>query len=1752
MRQNIKERKNKMKGKKVITYAVSFLVALGCVSAFPVTVKADTGYEVYPNPHSMNYSDGDYEMTSQVNVVYEDGIDEDTKARLNEVLALKGMNASVSSEKKAGKTNILVGVKGSKQYVDSQFGTTSAGLFDKLDSYALKSDKGTISILGKDTDAAFYGLTSLYHIFKQVEGKTIRNFSIEDYADVASRGFIEGYYGNPWSTEDRCKLMEWGGYYKLNSYFYAPKDDPKHNAKWRDLYTEEEINTKIKPLAEAGNKSKCRFVFALHPYMNHAIRYNSEANYQADLKVMQAKFKQVIDAGVRQIAILADDAGNVGGANYTRTLTDMSNWLKELQPSYPGLKLTLPFCTQEYMGWGQSYYRDFPENVQIIMTGGRVWGEVTNNFTSSFTDTAGRGPYMWINWPCTDNSKKHLIMGGYTTFLHPGVDPSKIQGIVLNPMQQSEPSKVAIFGNACYSWNIWQTEEEANKCYNASFKYVDHNGYEETEASTALRELSKHMINQNMDSRVTRLEESVELKDKLNAFKTKLTKGEKISDEEFDEMINAFTVLQNASKTYRESGNERIKSQIVYWLNCWDDTTNAALNYIKGIKAAQTEEDNSSIWDYYASAQAAFEKSKSYGFHYVDHLEYAEVGVQHIVPFIKSLDSYLSEVVSTIVNPDKQIAKYITNREDTPDGKEDNIFDGNASTELVYKSPNTISAGTYVGIKYSKAIDVNHVIFRMGANSNPRDTFLKAKVQYTTDGKNWTDVNETIYELPNNVELTDLNLKGVKGIRMIATEDKSNTWLGVRDILVNPTTTPSTSTDKGTLSMTKIGVKGGSLDNLLDDNESTYAHFAESPYKAGEIKDYIPVDAAVTLTFNNPKKLGTINFVQDSGTDKITRYALEYSVDGTNWKTLKEYAGDDTVHLNVEDQDITAKAIRVRNLELHLSSNTAGYWWKVKTFNHTDVVNEYDDKAVYTNTDYKLHSKSTLDQTALVYTKEMTLAPKQYVGVKLSRVKDLKQLELDYTGEVVLEASVNAHDWVEVKDLSKNLPDARYVRLINKKSSDVKLTINKFVVHSTEITAPYLYKTTMTVNPSWGVAEDSRNNGAAFDGNIDSTTEFGDLPQKGQYIIYDLGQMRNIDKIAMYCQDSAYNYIRDGIISVSSDLENWTDVVTIGDGVENTGDSMVKCIDSDAGYKASSTYPNKVYVSGTANHVPARYLRILFTASNNSRAVVFNEIMINDGEYAPEDNDPTFDSNVTEAKGYKPQYMIDGDLLTAYKPGSNKAGYITYTLSDKLDVKKFNIIQKGEISNAKVYALIDKEVTTRNVPEEDKEWVQLGTLRKSLNEFYIPHGNVYKLKFEWEENHIPTISEIITLTNDEYKSECAKDLKNYIDSLHVDEEKYTATSYKAYSTARTKALEVYNTQMGEKDALETAKAELKASYDALVVRGDLKALDQEIKDIEKLSKDDYTEESYNALERVLVEAKRLVTNKDATVDEVNTMIESLRQAKAGLVTKASMSKQELRNYIDSNNLNTLDTSIYLTSTVIPFNEALKNAEYILNKDGATVTEVEDAYRALQDARKNLVLKATGTEIKALENRMASYKEEDYTASSWKDFELVLNEIKEELKAEHTSAEIEALTHKLEEASKKLVTRGNTAELDLLLDQAKKTDSKLYTEKSYKNLLDVIEATEKALENKNELTQEEVDALTDDLRKAMEALEKLPVITPSIPEEKPTTPSKPEETTKPEVKPSTKPATGDTTMVGVFAFFSMISLLGYVLLKKKEA
>ena len=46
-----------------------------------------------------------------------------------------------------------------------------------------------IAVLGKDTDAAFYGLSSLKMIFNQVTEKAVRKLQIEDYASGQYRVF---------------------------------------------------------------------------------------------------------------------------------------------------------------------------------------------------------------------------------------------------------------------------------------------------------------------------------------------------------------------------------------------------------------------------------------------------------------------------------------------------------------------------------------------------------------------------------------------------------------------------------------------------------------------------------------------------------------------------------------------------------------------------------------------------------------------------------------------------------------------------------------------------------------------------------------------------------------------------------------------------------------------------------------------------------------------------------------------------------------------------------------------------------------------------------------------------------------------------------------------------------------------------------------------------------------------------------------------------------------------------------------------------------------------------------------------------------------------------------------------------------------------------------------------------------------------------------------------------------------------------
>lgn len=124
MRRQNKQAGSDHLGRRLTAAALAVVMGAGCVTLAPFQAQAegtgDTGYEIYPNPHVINYTGGEYIVKTQVNVVFETGIDQYTKDRLDEVLELKNITSYTTSESVvSGKTNILVGIEGSGEYVDT-------------------------------------------------------------------------------------------------------------------------------------------------------------------------------------------------------------------------------------------------------------------------------------------------------------------------------------------------------------------------------------------------------------------------------------------------------------------------------------------------------------------------------------------------------------------------------------------------------------------------------------------------------------------------------------------------------------------------------------------------------------------------------------------------------------------------------------------------------------------------------------------------------------------------------------------------------------------------------------------------------------------------------------------------------------------------------------------------------------------------------------------------------------------------------------------------------------------------------------------------------------------------------------------------------------------------------------------------------------------------------------------------------------------------------------------------------------------------------------------------------------------------------------------------------------------------------------------------------------------------------------------------------------------------------------------------
>uniref|UniRef100_A0A669CA88 Protein O-GlcNAcase n=1 Tax=Oreochromis niloticus TaxID=8128 RepID=A0A669CA88_ORENI len=159
-------------------------------------------------------------------------------------------------------------------------------------------------------------------------------------------GVVEGFYGRPWTMEQRKELFRRQQKWGLNTYLYAPKDDCKHRMFWRELYSVEEAE-QLMTLIGAANEHGIEFIYAISPGLD--ITFSN----QKEVSALKRKLDQVSHFGCKSFALLFDDidhnmcpADKEVFSSFAHAQVSITNEIFQ----YLGEPETFLFCPTEYCG----------------------------------------------------------------------------------------------------------------------------------------------------------------------------------------------------------------------------------------------------------------------------------------------------------------------------------------------------------------------------------------------------------------------------------------------------------------------------------------------------------------------------------------------------------------------------------------------------------------------------------------------------------------------------------------------------------------------------------------------------------------------------------------------------------------------------------------------------------------------------------------------------------------------------------------------------------------------------------------------------------------------------------------------------------------------------------------------------------------------------------------------------------------------------------------------------------------------------------------------------------------------------------------------------------------------------------------------------------------------------------------------------------------------------------------------------------
>ncbi|HEY9374111.1 beta-N-acetylglucosaminidase domain-containing protein [Streptomyces sp.] len=541
---------------------------------------------VWPRPQSLTASGTPVALGAEATVLADADADPYAVAALRELLRTAGVTTVYTALPGRGPVIRLAGPAGDGAS-DAAGALRALRAPERTDlprgGYRLAAGRvggrDTVALDGVGPDGLFHAVQTLRQLIVELPqtssggtptggGREIPGVLVRDWPGSAVRGMTEGFYGRPWSREQRLAQIDFLGRTKQNRYLYAPGDDAYRQTLWRDPYPAAE-RAAFRELAERARANHVTLAWAVAPAQSMCLASGD------DVKALTRKIDAMWALGVRAFQLQFQDVSysewhcdrdadafgrgpEAAAAAHAQVAGAVARHLAERHPDAEPLTL----MPTEYYQDGATAYRKalaakLDDRVQVAWTGVGVVPRTISGRELAGARDAFRHPLVTMdNYPVNDYAQDRLFLGPHT-----GREPAVAAGsaaFLANAMEQPAASRIPLFTAADYAWN--PKGYRAQESWRAA---VDDLAGTDPKAREALHALAGNGASSLLDPDA----ESAYLKPLMAAYWRDRTAADPATRERATrELRAAFTVMREAPERLSGTADGLLDDEVRPWL----------------------------------------------------------------------------------------------------------------------------------------------------------------------------------------------------------------------------------------------------------------------------------------------------------------------------------------------------------------------------------------------------------------------------------------------------------------------------------------------------------------------------------------------------------------------------------------------------------------------------------------------------------------------------------------------------------------------------------------------------------------------------------------------------------------------------------------------------------------------------------------------------------------------------------------------------------------------------------------------------------------------------------------------------------------------------------------------------------------------------------------------------------------------------------------------------------------------------------